>query len=362
MHLLTTHFNELLQNLRPPHKRLEVAGELPQLVRKYLKDHVEFGTLAPHTRLVGSYGQDTSVGDVKDVDFLVRVEGSPKENEPQAKRMIQDLKRALDNLPQALGYTGSTDIDIERARRSVHVYFQEHEFHLDVVPCIAPDGFDEVLYVPDRGLNQWIESHPVGVIKLITDLNDKHHKKVRPLIKLLKNFRNYQMKTRKPKSYWLTAIVLHHIQKENGLDTSQSLSVLFRDLLDAIYQQYAIVLNSSETATPNIADPMLGHNISWNWERSHFETFMRRIDDGRCWADQALEAADKQVAINKWQNVFGADYFPSEVAEAASRLAVMGLPGNAFVTEAGSIVDYKPALGVSTPIQRTTFHGPKSNA
>jgi hypothetical protein len=38
-------------------------------------------------------------------------------------------------------------------------------------------------------------------------------------------------------------------------------------------------------------------NTSWNWERSHFETFMRRLDDGRAWARKALDADDRETAV-----------------------------------------------------------------
>lgn len=211
--------------------------------------------------------------------------------------------------------------------------------------------------MPDRGFNRWIESHPVGVIELLRELNDANGNKVRALVKLLKHFRNVHMKTRKPKSYWLLALVLHHVSRDNGLDTSQPLAVLFRDLLDAIYWQYTVVLHTSATATPNIPDPILGHNVSWNWTRSHFETFMRRIDDGRTWAQAALTATDRSVAIEKWQKVFGEDYFPANVTEAASSMAAAGFPGKSFATSTGLVVPNKLTAGVVTPIQRTTFHG-----
>ena len=71
MYTLGTHFEELFKNLRPPQDRLDAARDLPPLVRDYLKEHKEFATVAPHSRLVGSYGQDAAVDDVKDVDFLV---------------------------------------------------------------------------------------------------------------------------------------------------------------------------------------------------------------------------------------------------------------------------------------------------
>lgn len=355
-----THFGELLKNIRPPQDRLDAARDLPPLVRDYLREHDEFDTLPPHTRLVGSYAQHTSVGDVKDVDILVRVPGDPEKNQPEAKKLIRELKTVLDDLPETLGYEGEAvldDIEIERARRSVHVYFQGKDFHIDVVPCIGSDGFEEIIYVPDRGFNKWIASHPVGYINLIKDLNGAHSRKVRPLIKLLKHFRNYHMVYCQPKSYWLGALVVHHIQKDDGLDTSQSLAELFRDLCDAIYRQYDHLLHVSDSATPNISDPMLDHNVSWNWGRSHFETFMRRMDNGRNWASNALNTDDQEVAINQWQKLFGEEYFPSDVEKAASLLAKSGLPASAYITSNGIVQPEKPTSGMSTLVRGTTFHG-----
>lgn len=361
MHRLGTHFSILLKNIQPPHDRLEAAKELPAKVREFVEKHQDFRTLYPHTRLAGSYAQDTSVGDVKDVDFLVRVPGDPNENEPEAKKLISALRAALNELPEALGYEGFASIDditIEGARRSVHIIFQNQDFHIDVVPCVAPDGFGEVLYVPDRGFNKWIASHPIGYIDLIVKLDDEHGGKVRPLIKLLKHFRNVQMVNRKPKSYWLGALVLHHVQKEDELNTSLSLAELFRDLCDAIYQQYDHLLTTSDIATPNIPDPVLGHNVSWNWSRTHFETFMRRIDDGRKWASKALASDEVDEAILNWQKIFGEDFFPADVTKEADAIAASILPGASFVSEKGLVLPNKPASGIIyTPVQKTKYHG-----
>lgn len=356
MYTLGTHFDEMFKKLLPPQERLDAARDLPPLVRDYLKAHEEFETLAPHSRLAGSYAQHLSVGDVKDVDFLVRVPGDPEENEPGAKELVQALKKALDGLPEALELEGYADIDITRARRSVHVHFVDRDFHLDVVPCVAPDGLDELLWVPDRGYDEWIRSHPIGYVNLIAELVEEYGEKVRGLIKALKHFRNHQMKTRKPKSYWLGAMAVYHIRRDGGLDMDQPLAVLVRDLLDAIYQQYES-LYLSEKGTPNIPDPMLGHNISPKWERSHFETFMRRLDDARGWATTALETDDRDKAIELWQRIFGEEYFPTEVKEAALAAARAGLPGLTGVGAGGLVTPHKPSTGIWTPTQKTTFHG-----
>ncbi|MCA1668127.1 MAG: nucleotidyltransferase [Thermomicrobia bacterium] len=357
MYTLGTHFDELFDRIKPPDERLKAAKELPPQVRDFLEESKDFLTLAPHSRLVGSYPQGLSVGEVKDVDFLIRVDGKPEANEPEAKGLILDLRQKLDDLPSALGYDGAAGVDIAGARRSVHVYFEGRDFHLDVVPCIAPDGLDAPIYVPDRSFNTWIRSHPVGYIALLDELNGTHGGKVKRLIRLLKHFRNVQMKTRRPKSYWLGALALHHIRRAGGLDMSQPLAILFRDLLDAIYKQYASLLPRTDGATPNIKDPMLGHNISWNWDRAHFETFMRRLDDGRTWATNALDATDRETAIAWWQRIFGADYFPATVEERLASLAALGQPGKAIVTGTGAIVASKPTTGTSVMTRPTTFHG-----
>lgn len=355
---LGTHFEVLLKNIRPPKERLAAARDLPPLVRDYLEKHQSFPTVEPHSRLAGSYAQDMSVGDVKDVDFLVRVDGSPEDNEPAARQVIRDLKTALDGLPEALGAAGAAGVDVEGARRSVYVYLQGSDFHLDAVPCISPDGFDVPLWVPDRGWNRWVASDPLGFVRLLDELNAARGQKVKPLGRLLKHFRNYQMKTRRPKSYWLGALLVDLVRRDSGLDTSRPLAELFRDLLDAIYTKYAPLLARTDGATPNIPDPMLGHNVSWNWSRAHFETFMRRLDEGRRWASEALEldADERPQAIALWQRVFGADYFPTDVSMEARSAAALGTPGRSSVTPAGLIVSSGGAWRV-TPTRPTTFHG-----
>jgi Second Messenger Oligonucleotide or Dinucleotide Synthetase domain len=357
---LCTHFEKLLKNIQPPASRIKLAQRLPRLARNYIKTSSSFLTTAPHTRLAGSYAQDMVGKDVKDVDTLVRVSGDPEKNEPEAKQLIRDLKDLLDGLPEYLEQEGYAQIqlEVERARRSIHVYLESENFHMDFVPCIAPNGFKNILYVPDRGFNKWIASHPIGYIALLNRLNNQHGKKVKPLGKLLKHFRDHQMVNRKPKSYWLGALLLHHVT--NSLDMDASLGVIFHDLLDAIYCQYDHLLWTSDTATPNILDPVLGHNISWNWSRSHFETFMRRVEDGRDWAAKAIEEDDREEAIKYWQKIFGEDYFPSEIEAEASSLAKAAFPGNSFVSPAGLILPTRPPARLYTPTQPTKFHGIKS--
>jgi hypothetical protein len=350
MYTLTTYFKELLSNIEPSQERLEAAKELPDQVREYLKNLEDFPTSSPYSALAGSYRRHTAIDDIKDVDIIIKVDVDQDESPGSVIRMV---KNALDNLPDDLGLQGYTDI--KQNRRSVHVHFTDRDFCLDVVPAIVPGEIDQDLYIPDKSWGKWIPSNPIGYCRYLSELNQKHGEKVVPLIKLVKHFRDYQMKIMRPKSYWLEALVVYHITQGN-VDMNLSLAEVFRDLMSAIYNKFAPILGRDDEATPRIPDPMLGNDISWNWDRTHFETFMHRVEDARDKARKALETDNQEEAVNLWQNVFGEEKFPSDVKQTSRKLAE-AVPGVAAVGSSGLIHGQRPVSGKYVTSQATTFYG-----
>jgi hypothetical protein len=358
MYPLTTHFNKLRQNTLPPENRRKAAQELPAKVQAFLKDHGDYETVYPHTCLVGSYAQKLCVGDVKDVDFLVRIRGAFEGDDMILPRdAISTLAKALEGLAAHLDYE-SDGIEIKTARRSVHVYFKNEDFHLDLVICIAPDGMDKPLYVPCKMEKKWVKSDPLGYIRKLNEINSENGYNVKRLARVFKHFIQKQMIYMRPKSYWLGALLLQEIE-EHGFDKSKSQAELFNWLVTKIYNRYLVTLNTSETATPNVKDPMLGHNISWNWGRNDFETFMTRLKEARDWSEKALaDETTREKAIEYWQKIFGADYFPTSVEEETNQLAESSAPGKSWIDTAGRVA----AAAVSVPAiltSPTRFHGGK---
>lgn len=355
-HTLTTHFRKLLTDLRPPEDRLELAKTLPGQVREFLQRHEDFITKSPHSRLAGSYAQFLSVGDVKDVDFLVRVDGDPDADDPTARSVLSALAKALKDLPEHLGYVGDSDFDFMRNRRSVQVKFETEDFYLDVVPCIAPYGLDNPIYVPDWGYESWIESHPLGVVQLIEDLEAEHPGKFRSLARLFKKFRNHRMKYMRPKSYWLVALTIKAV-RSGAVDTNNTLAEAFDQLLTWIYDTFEPYLDD-EDAVPEIADPMLGHNVAHNWDRHDFIAFMDRLDEAKGWTASALASPDKDAAIQLWKKVFG-DEFPNdaEVERFAEAQAASWQPGISHVATSGVILPAASSTQRSVPVQPTKFYG-----
>lgn len=345
---LPEYFKQFLWNIEPPEQRLAVAREIPGDVRRYLEENEYFDTQHPHSRLTGSYKRHTAVHNIKDVDFLVfvRYEG----DKPEPANVLKELHAVLDGLPEALGYGGRAQT-LRGQRRSVHVEFDDEDFHLDVVPALIPDGIDEVLLVPDRTWGKWVESHPLGYGKALSALNAANGEKVVPVVKMVKHWRTFQMQRNRPKSYWLECLVYRHIEKGWVTTEGKSYAELFTDLLRSVHERFH--KKFEEGGVPSIPDPMLGNNVAFNWERSAFESFMRRLDKSISWAEKALDKDREQLdeAIELWQKVFGEEYFTDSPALRKRQKAAWLGAASGWIGSSGSVSVDRPEeeKGVKSP-------------
>jgi hypothetical protein len=345
---LSEYFKQLLSNIEPPEHRLAIAQEIPSDVRRYLEESGNFDTKYPHSRLTGSYKRHTAVHNIKDVDFLlfVRYEG----NRLEPADVLKELRAVLDGLPEALGYGGRAQT-LRGQRRSVRVEFDNEDFHLDVVPALIPDGIDEVLLVPDREWSEWVESHPLGYGKALSILNVANDEKVVPLVKMFKHWRTFQMQRNRPKSYWLECLVYRHLNKGWVTTESKSYAELYMELLRSVHGRFEKKLK--EGGVPSIPDPILGNNVAFNWERSAFESFMRRLDESIDWAEKALDKNREQLdtAIELWQKIFGEEYFTnSQALRKRQKATWLGAAGGWVGSSGGVSVDKpKHEKGVKPP-------------
>jgi hypothetical protein len=304
MLVLGEHFRELLGNVTPPNGRLQLARQLPPAVRDHLQEDEEFTTVEPHTLLIGSYHRSTAVGMLRDVDVLVLIANG---DDLKPASVLLQLKRSLARMP------GAARVDLVPQRRSVRVEFPDYDFLMDVVPARAPDGLDKPLLVPDRDQGKWLLSHPLGYANHFASVNDRSGDKIRPTVKLLKHWRDEQMRRRRPKSYLLEVLVAEQMSKLNLSGLGQAKVV--HAAMQAVYQRCQDAYASKENP-PRIADPMLGHSISAAWDRDSFETFMRRLSEsiGRAERALSLSAEEHLEAVGQWQKVFG-DAFPARVED-----------------------------------------------
>lgn len=339
-------FAALLKKVNPSPNRIAVARRLPGEVRDWLKEH-DFETASPHSRLIGSYGRHTAIGEIKDVDTLLFLPEAALERTPES--VLRELRNVLSDYPDASAQASPQ-------RRSIRLDFLAHDLCLDIVGAVADEGLEGPLQIPDRGKQGWISSDPLGYGQSLSAANADHGKKLIPLIKLVKAWRDEQMVCRRPKSYLLEVIVYHAVVDGKvgleGHSTAQNVC----DFFEHVASKWEQLMNDGD-GVPRVLDPQLGTVISAGWKREEFETFMRRVREGASSARSAVDANSDDEAHEFWQKVYG-DLWPSE-AEAkkeALAAAAAATPGEAFVSSTGAIS--ATATSGAARSKPTTFHGP----
>jgi hypothetical protein len=335
----------LLKKINPPKERRDLARDLVRDLRNWLQDH-DFGTVDPHTLLIGSYARSTAVLWIKDVDVLVLLPESALERTPHA--VLLELRKVLEGYPDAV-------VSALGQRRSIRIEFEEYDFFLDVVPAVAPDGLDEPLKIPDRPKAEWIDSDPLGYMERLSALNQEHARGVVRLIKLIKAWRDEQMKIRRPKSYMLEVMVVNAIEDERISLDGESWPSVLAQLFSHWAAKYHGLMEDGE-GVPRIYDPQLGHLISAGWTRPEFETFMHRVREAERAARRALAAETEVAAAEEWKRVFGACWpTDDEVEQEAEHEAAERGPGRSKIASVGWVTG--PAAARTIATQRTSYHG-----
>ncbi|KXK10605.1 MAG: hypothetical protein UZ14_CFX002003213 [Chloroflexi bacterium OLB14] len=347
MNSLIDHFTKFLSNIQPDGKRVELATDIPDKLREYLKDTDKIKTVDPHTRLSGSYSRYTTIKEIKDVDILLFINEEYKNGEDSVKKVINELVNALGGFPKYLKDESgkvNADLALKRQRRSVqvHITLDEQDFDIDVVPSIVEDGIEKPLLVPDRDLSKWVLSDPLGYSKLLSKINKENVNKVVPLIKMFKHWRDVQMKRKRPKSYWLECMIVKAANEEKLNIKDASWGELFLSLLSFIYNDFHDKWKNSKEV-PLIKDPMLANNVAKSWTRDEFESFMKHVEESKRNAEKAINEKDEDESIRLWQSLFNDDdekeYFPSKIEETLKNALVGGV---SFVSSSGKVTSTKP--------------------
>lgn len=339
------HFSALLKQINPGKDRVATASRLPSEVREWLKEH-EFETCAPHTRLGGSYARSTAILNIKDVDAFVFLPESQLDRTPNA--VLLQLKRVLEEYPEAT-------LNTVGQRRSIRLEFSGSDLDLDIVPAVASGGVDCALKVPDRPRAEWIDSDPLGYAERLSRLNADNAGKVVPLVKLVKAWRDVQFKTRRPKSYVLEVMVLYAVEGDAIRVVDESIASAVAQFFMHVSDKYDDLMENGFEA-PRMRDPQIpGNLITRGWERSHFETFMRRSREAAAAAEQALDASSDAAASEFWRRLYG-DLWPDDeaVAEAVRAEGASIQPGATQVASTGRVIGGVAPFVSSCP---TRFHG-----
>lgn len=337
-------FSRLIETTLPAQERLEAAKSAPNEVREHLKKH-DLETLDPHTRLIGSYKRSTAVQGLKDVDILVFLDTDEQSCTPdEALKRVRD---ALNDLPD------SSSDDTRKQNRSVRITMSAWDISLDIIPAL---GFNEgnllPLRIPDREADEWIDTNPLRFEDLLTELNKAHDRRVKPLIRLFKVWRNEHFIYKSPKSYWLEVLTYNAV-RSGIVRPEDGYAQAYRDLLQHAVNALAPYVDAG--LTPSLLDPVLGVDITGDWPLSHWESFLTRLQEHLSYADEAL-AQEGEEAFKSWQKVFG-DAWPEEDSKESSALHRAILAGAAAVSPSGTVFSSKPDSTPSIGVRAAKAYG-----
>lgn len=296
----------LLARVRPPQDRLDLARDLPAAIRAHLQKTKRITTIAPHTRLAGSYGRHVSTHQIKDVDIMVFLDPKCRDAGPQ--RALEDLEAAA-TVFQNRRRRGA--IDRRAQRRSVRLAFNEDDFSIDLVPALAPQGAEAALEIPDRDRGRWVKTASIKYGKTFSDLNGACNEQLVPLVQLVRHWALMHCSDVRVKGFWLEALLVRLVTTEQISMESRPLLEIMADAIEAMYELCSRARTTKRV--PEIPDPVLGTNVAALWMKDEFDAFFGRLRDAHAVISRARSASDAATAMSAWQELFGADYLvPNE--------------------------------------------------
>jgi predicted nucleotidyltransferase len=170
-----------IQSLELTKTQQDVVSQQHTMVREELSRRLPNSK----TFLSGSYSRNTAIRPLHDVDLFV-VLGAVSSNPPETP------DEALKRVRKALGEPWPQKELPLLQHHSVHLEFTTKELEFDVVPAYQLPGPQEVYLIPERHTGRWIRTNPRRHQELSTQANERAGKKLKPLIKAVKQWNRQQ--------------------------------------------------------------------------------------------------------------------------------------------------------------------------
>lgn len=304
MALLIDSFKELLSNIQPDTEARKLAISAHEPVREFLEDDDDSAKDFKKTFLYGSYGRDTAICEIKDVDIVTLSNFDPNNIDPTT---------ALRKLKSALAKHYENPEMLEYQRRSIRVDqplpSKKSSLTLDVIPAVAINGEDKPLLVPDRESKEWVWTNPKGHMEHTTSLNDVDYSNQMfvPLVKIMKWWWKHQTQVNmpkverpKPKGFWIECLT-----GENFDPKTNTYAEHFEKVLNSVVSKY-----SNSKSVPELSDPGLpGETIKTNMTLDEFNKFIQIATESLVLSRTAIAVQDEEESSKIWQEIFG-DKFP----------------------------------------------------
>ena len=233
----------LADSVEPSDKAVKRAVAAHTDFREDLEKDETYGPYVQRTLLSGSYGRDTAIHHIKDVDVIIQttftrgsLQSKKRADETEQQCLLRLTKEAID-------WTGRA-AKTRTARRSIHVELPKEvndlgeetapELTLDIVPVlIQTDKDHDPMLIADKDLKGWYDTYPITQLsdseqrnKRSAIIQDRHNYK--PLVKIFKAWKQVHFQsTKTPKGFVLECLtaIYHNPDAEHWVEAVRDLFV-----------------------------------------------------------------------------------------------------------------------------------------
>lgn len=281
-------FKALLSDIEPSSSHVTNAKAAHEKVREQLRTDKESEEAHKDTFLSGSYARSTAIKDIKDVDVICVLD-MDRQTKPDV--VLSWLQGILNKYYSEVRLQG----------RSVGVNAAKNVW-LDIVPSTPVSKDDGPLWIPDRDVKEWVQTHPKGQIAAEVEKNKATDGYYVQVVKLMKFWRDrLPTESCRAKSYILETLVHGSI----GSPSSHAACVV--NVLEGIESKYGA--HRKTTAVPSIPDPGYSSvNVAKRWTSSEFKDFMTQVKSAAVTARSALNSSNLTESRKLWRQLFGPEF------------------------------------------------------
>lgn len=286
---LASDFKSFLSSIQPGDDEISAAKAAHEQVRDELKTDSESKDAHEDTFLSGSYARRTAINDINDVDVICILDIDRTITAPDVllswvERIISKYYKEVRPQGRSIGAEGKGGV------------------WLDIVPATPVNAADGPLWIPDREVKQWVQTHPKGQIAACNDRNKTTNGYFVQVVKLLKAWRDrLPTKSCQLKSYILESL----IHKTIGSPSSHAGAIV--SVLEGIESSYGAYRGTN--IVPAITDP--GNPsviVTKHLPVKEFDDFMIQVKSAAQTARSAFDNNDESSSRKLWRQLFGSQF------------------------------------------------------
>lgn len=329
-------FKEYLHRIEPQPAAVKRAKKAHGPLRDDLSKDKDYGPFVMKTLLSGSYGRETALLGIKDVDVIIETSFT-EQNLTERAKTNETLQHCLLRLTQEAIERTDRAADTKPNRRSIQVELPAEindideelpELTLDIVPVRAIYGEDvDSMKIADRDLKQWFDTYPVSQLedsvarnRTSTEIEGRHSYK--PTVKLMKAWKKVHYGAKKtPKGFSLECMTAKY-HNPQAKSWGEAVRDLFTAFCNAWPNPDSLIAIPTAPDISNISNVQIPITKTLEQAKELISRFHRHKE----LIDRALEEAETDLdkSARTWRLVFGQDCemlcfpLPGDLGEANS--------------------------------------------